>query len=119
MTPLRAVSSAIVVQSGNAALANTLALHLCVGDSWNTINNVERRLGFSSVFVPLVWASAWRAIFVYSSTPAGWLLAPLGVWLTVASCLVVQTWRINVDGSGKRDTLYPSKTAVTLFRWEK
>ena len=88
---------------------------------FSPVNNAEKRLGLSAVVVPFVWASAWFAIYQYSKTAAGWLLAPLGVWLTIASCLVIQTWRINYDSEGKRDTLFPRKyeEKVTVFRWEK
>lgn len=49
ITPLRALSSVAVHSAvpGPAAVETTkwLVLHLAVGDVWNTINNVEGRLG--------------------------------------------------------------------------
>ena len=38
-----------------------LVFHLCVGDTWNTINNTERRTGAAVPGVACVWASVLYA----------------------------------------------------------
>ncbi|CAK0826077.1 unnamed protein product [Prorocentrum cordatum] len=66
--PLRAASSVLVWQQvGHLCDATILALmlHLCVGDTWNTINNVERRLGAAVPGVFCTWLSAVFAAYSY------------------------------------------------------
>lgn len=47
-----------------------LTMHLCIGDTWNCITNVERRLGTSALGVLSVWASVVCAIaLAYRATP--------------------------------------------------
>jgi tryptophan-rich sensory protein len=47
-----------------------LALHLSVGDTWNCVTNVERRLGTSALGVLAVWGSVIAAVvFAYRATP--------------------------------------------------
>ena len=74
ITPLRALSSVAVhnATGGVAAVETTkwLVLHLCVGDVWNTINNVEGRLGTSALLVPLVVFSALNAGRQYAAVSA-------------------------------------------------
>lgn len=100
ITGLRGLSSALVyAEVGLLASAPLLdlVLHLCVGDTWNTITNIEKRLGVSASVVALVWASAWNAIVRYGqvSPAAGRILAPSGVWISVATVLTFTIWRIN------------------------
>jgi tryptophan-rich sensory protein len=84
-------------------------VHLAVGDTWNTIFTVERRLGAA---VPVVilgpWLSAVVVTAIYWQTVplAGMILSFSCVWLTVASALVFRIWQLN--GS---EPLYPLKLA--------
>lgn len=83
-------------------------LHLSIGDTWNTINNVEKRLGVAAVGVLFVLASVYTATAAYFtvSPMAAYVLAPSCVWLTVATALVWSIWSLN----GKAP-LYPTKDA--------
>ncbi len=127
--PLRAASSAILVTGGLAPYASpailALMLHLSIGDTWNTINNVERRYGASMVGVACVWISAAYAAFQYSQVDAlaGKLLSLPLIWLTIASSLIVRTWQINPsEETGEKDTILPTKLAsqegsITKLLW--
>ncbi|CAE8684769.1 unnamed protein product, partial [Polarella glacialis] len=81
VAPLRAASSVLIWQQvGHFCDITLLALmlHLAVGDTWNTVNNVEKRLGAAVPGVLCVWASAVFAAFSYYQVvpQAGQLLAP-------------------------------------------
>mmetsp|Transcript_35904 Transcript_35904/g.65907 ORF Transcript_35904/g.65907 Transcript_35904/m.65907 type:complete len:310 (+) Transcript_35904:61-990(+) len=120
VAPLRAASSMLVWEmTGNLCDVTilTLMLHLCIGDTWNTVNNVERRLGAAVPGVLCVWASALAAAYTYYQvTPlAGQLLLPTCLWLTVAAALVTDTWRVN-NTSGS-EPLYPYKGVITTEFW--
>ena len=100
----------------------SLMLHLSIGDVWNTINNTERRYGVSVTGVVLVWISKAFAAYQYFlvNPKAGKLLALPLIWLTIASTLVVQTWRLNPDPeTGKVEPLYPVQGSKkkTKFLW--
>jgi benzodiazapine receptor len=83
--------------------------HLAIGDTWNCINNVEQRKGTAVAGVAFVWASVMAVIYLYwQALPiAGMVLAPSGLWLTIASCLIYSIWKIN--GS---DPILPLKPAA-------
>jgi translocator protein len=108
---LRVISSVFIWQQMNHQfLVLPLILfvvHLALGDTWNTIFTVERRLGAA---VPVVilgpWLSAVVVTTIYWQTNpvAGMTLLFSCVWLTVAAVLVVQIWQLN--GS---EPLYPLK----------
>jgi translocator protein len=108
---LRVISSVFIWQQMNHRfLVLPLILfvvHLALGDTWNTIFTVERRLGAA---VPVVilgpWLSAVVVTTIYWQTNpvAGMTLLFSCVWLTVAAVLVVQIWQLN--GS---EPLYPLK----------
>uniref|UniRef100_A0A7S0P6H0 Uncharacterized protein n=1 Tax=Calcidiscus leptoporus TaxID=127549 RepID=A0A7S0P6H0_9EUKA len=106
---LRATSSLFVWQASGRQLCATplllLVFHLCVGDAWNTITNVERRLGTSALGVLGVLASVFAAIGAYYRTRplAGLLLLPSAVWLSIASVLTWSIWAINTP----RQPLWP------------
>ena len=109
---LRTVSSTLVwLATGRQLLCLPLLafqLHLCVGDSWNFANNQEQRLGVAVPGVAAVWASAVATTVLYGqvSTTAAWVLLPLPVWLTIASVLVYDIWRLN--GGAERYPLWPT-----------
>jgi tryptophan-rich sensory protein len=133
--PLRAASSALLVTSAATGTAATAAyaspavlalmLHLSIGDTWNTINNVERRYGTSVVGVACVWISAAFAAFQYGQVDAlaGKLLSIPLIWLTIASSLIVRTWQINpTPSTGEKESFLPTKPAsqegsITKFTW--
>jgi len=98
-------------------------MHLIIGDVWNTINNTEKRYGAAVVGVLMVLLSAVHASFRYYAVlpMAGKLLGLTCVWLSVASALITDTWRLNpvdVDGVLKRVPLFPVKgEAKTSFLW--
>ncbi|GAX21617.1 hypothetical protein FisN_29Hh052 [Fistulifera solaris] len=120
--PIRAIASSLVYQATHsyahpAILA--LVLHLSIGDTWNTINNVEQRYGTAVVGVACVWLSkAYAAYRYFQIVPvAGKLLAVTLVWLSIAATLVTATWRLNpVDGQPQ--SLIPVRGSVqTTFQW--
>ncbi|WP_254625595.1 tryptophan-rich sensory protein [Nostoc sp. TCL240-02] len=82
-------------------------VHLALGDTWNTIFTVERRLGAA---VPVVILGPWlsavvvTAIYWQTNPVAGMTLSFSCVWLTVAAVLVFRIWQLN--GS---EPLYPLK----------
>jgi len=126
--PLRAASSALLVNGGAdyaSTAVLTLMLHLSIGDTWNTINNVERRYGTSILGVACVWISAAFAAYSYGQVDplAGKLLSIPLVWLTIASSLIVRTWQLNPsESTGEKESLLPTKPAsqegsITKWTW--
>jgi len=111
---LRALSSSVIFQAtGNKLISPPLlafCAHLCIGDTWNTINNVEKRLGPAVIGVLTVLASVATVDAVYFATSkvAGLILLPSVVWITIASALVTQVYRLNNPGDGS-EPLYPVK----------
>ena len=108
---LRAASSTLVWLAAGKTLACApilfLVAHLCVGDTWNSVTNVERRLGTSAVGVLAVLASVYLAVFKYYAVRplAGLLLAPSACWISIASVLTWTIWAINEP----REPLLPRK----------
>ncbi|BAY99325.1 TspO and MBR related proteins [Tolypothrix tenuis PCC 7101] len=108
---LRVISSVLIWQQMNHQfLALPLILfvvHLALGDTWNTIFTVERRLGAA---VPVVILGPWlsavvvTAIYWQTNPVAGMILSVSCIWLTVAAVLVFRIWQLN--GS---EPLYPLK----------
>ena len=108
---LRLISSLLVWQSMNQQFLVfpliALVVHLALGDTWNTIFTVERRLGAA---VPVVIVGPWLSALIVTvmywqiNPLAGIILAPSCVWLTVAVVLVLSIWQLN----GK-EPLYPLK----------
>ena len=98
-------------------------LHLTMGDVWNTINNTEKRYGAAVIGVMMVLASAVNASIQYSTVlpKAGKLLGITCIWLSVATALITDTWRLNpveVEGGVRRVPLFPVKgEAETKFLW--
>jgi len=124
IAPLRSYSSLIVYEQTGGHFFNmtllALMLHLSVGDTWNTINNVEKRIGASVPGVLCVLASAAFASYQYYQVDpfAGKLLGATCIWLTIASALIIDTWRLNPRGEQK-DALFPVKgDAETKFIFE-
>lgn len=113
IAPLRAYASTLIFQENGGFLCDPaillFMLHLSIGDTWNTINNVERRLGASVIGVYLVFLSSLLASYLYFlvSPLAGKLLGLTCIWLAIASALVTQTWRLNLVEGGSKDKLYP------------
>jgi translocator protein len=119
---LRAISSVLVVGAA-AATATTaqqigagklltpailsLIVHLSIGDCWNYITNQEKLLGVSCTGVFFVLISSWFAIYQYYLVlpKAGFVLMPLGVWLSIATALVIGIWNINLP----RQSLWPQQ----------
>ena len=122
--PIRAVTTSMIYTSvGSYASVPilSLALHLSIGDVWNTINNIERRFGVAVTGVFCVWLSKAHAAYQYRLVNpfAGTLLGATLIWLTIASALVTATWRLNPDPeTGKPEPLYPVfDKATTKFAW--
>jgi len=124
---LRAYTGAMVVKStGHFACPAimSLMLHLSTGSLWNTVNNVERRLGVSVILLYSLWLTkAFAALMFYKVDPmAGKLLALTLTWLTAACALETRTWQINPDpNTGKPEPLIPMQHPkwTTKFRWEE
>jgi len=124
--PLRATSSVMIVHSTGLFFSfpiMSLILHLTIGDIWNSINNIEKRYGTSVVGVGLVYISAIHAVYRFFQVDeqAGTLLGVTLVWLTIASSLIIQTWRLNLDNNGEKDSLFPTVNengeSLTKFSW--
>ncbi|MEH1767245.1 MAG: TspO/MBR family protein [Nostoc sp.] len=108
---LRVISSVLVWQQMNHQLLVLplilFVVHLALGDTWNTIFTVERRLGAA---VPVVILGPWlsavmvTAIYWQTNPVAGMTLSFSCVWLTLAAVLVFRIWQLN--GS---EPLYPLK----------
>lgn len=108
---LRVISSLLVWQEMNQKFfvlpLIVFVIHLALGDTWNTIFTVERRLGAA---VPVVilgpWLSALIITFIYwqINPISGIILAPSCIWLTVAAILVFRIWQLN-----GMEPLYPLK----------
>lgn len=79
--------------------------HLSIGDTWNTVNNVENRLGTSSLGTLFVVSSVYYTTYQYYKTLplAGYILSPSCLWLSIATVLVFSIWRLN-----KKEFGYPS-----------
>ncbi|MBD2561439.1 MULTISPECIES: TspO/MBR family protein [Nostoc] len=108
---LRVISSVLLWQQMNHQfLVLPLILfvvHLALGDTWNTIFTVERRLGAAVpvvIFGPWLSAVVVTAIYWQTNPIAGMTLSFSCVWLTVAAVLVFRIWQLN--GS---EPLYPLK----------
>ena len=99
--------------------------HLSIGDTWNTINNVEQRLGTAFFGVLFVLGSVIATVGkYYEALPlAGKVLAPSAVWLSVATVLVFSIWRLNFENfnypsllpSVEEGDVKPWK--IPLFKW--
>lgn len=126
---IRAFTASRVVGVLGGIYANkavmALMFHLCVASLWNTINNVERRLGVSVIVLYLMWLSKAYAAYEFWRIDkiSGQLLAATLTWLTAAAALETNTWLINPDSdTGKVEPLYPAKVEgkwKTAFRWER
>ena len=99
---LRVIASYWVWQAvGQNYLALPLVLfiiHLALGDTWNTIFTVENRFGAAVpvVLIGPLASSLVVTVAYWQATPrAGYLLAPMCIWLVVASVLVFEIWRLN------------------------
>jgi tryptophan-rich sensory protein len=106
---LRSLSTMLVFATTGTLLHPAifaLVAHLSIGDTWNSINNVEKKLGVASVAVLFVVSSAYNVVAQYYKVlpTAGYVIAPLACWLTIATALVWSIWLIN----GK-EPLYPTK----------
>ena len=100
-TFFRASSSFLVWRATGRALCSVpilaLIAHLCVGDTWNCVTNVERRLGTSAVGVLAVWASVVNAVAAYYAAlpAAGLILLPSACWISIATVLTWTIWTMN------------------------
>ncbi|EKX47374.1 hypothetical protein GUITHDRAFT_69647 [Guillardia theta CCMP2712] len=98
---LRTVSSVVVWEAvGRQMLVLPLIAmmtHLSIGDTWNNINNVERRKGSAVAGVAFVWTSVVTCTYLYWQTIplAGMILAPSVLWLSIASVLIFNIWKLN------------------------
>lgn len=122
--PLRAASTAMIydaTQSYAHPAILAFALHLSIGDIWNTINNVEKRRGFAVTAASFVVLSKANVAYQYYliCTDAGQLMTIPLAWLVVAWALVADTWRLNVDqNTGKVEPLLPViGQSSTEFAW--
>jgi translocator protein len=118
---LRSVSSTLVYLATGSLCHPAIMMfvtHLAVGDTWNTINNVENRLGTSVVGVGFVWLTLARTLKAYYDIrpTAAYVLAPSLAWISVASCLIYSIWRLNY-AKFDRPSLYPSKEEGPLSQW--
>ncbi|WP_041763212.1 TspO/MBR family protein [[Leptolyngbya] sp. PCC 7376] len=81
------------------------AIHLALGDTWNTIFTVEGRLGAAVPVVimgPLLSSFAVAIAYWQVLPLAAWIILPSCLWLTVATVLVISIWQLN-----GQEPLYP------------
>jgi translocator protein len=92
--------------------------HLSIGDTWNTVNNVENRLGTSFLGSLFVLGSVYGTTYLYYLTNplAAKLLAPSAVWLTIACYLIYSIWRLNY-AFALRPSLFPSVEEGPPSKW--
>jgi len=116
---LRTISSFIVWERNSFTFLSfpiiMMMFHLSIGDTWNTINNVDKRPGAAVSGVLFVAASVYTTVFTYyQCVPlAGLILAPSAVWISVAAFLVVTLWKLNYDGP-EQEPLFPYKVEESL-----
>lgn len=93
--------------------------HLSIGDTWNTINNVEGRLGTAFLGVLFVLASVLYTTYRYFIVLplAGYIMAPTCLWLSIATMLVYSIWRLNYEGFNK-PSLLPSREEGPPSKWK-
>lgn len=118
---LRTISSLLVYKTTGSLLCPAIfwmMAHLCIGDTWNTINNVDNRLGSAFGGVLFVWGSVLYTTYQYylARPLAGLILAPSAVWLSVASFLVYSIWQLNKQ-KYNYPSLLPSKEEGPSAGW--
>lgn len=119
---LRGISAVIVFNSKNTLISPPIfafMLHLSIGDTWNTVNNVEKRLGTAFLGSLFVLASVLYTTFLYykANPIAAAVLFPSCIWLTIANVLVYSIWRLNYDRFDK-PSLLPSKEEGPPSNWK-
>jgi tryptophan-rich sensory protein len=110
---LRTIATVMIFQTTGTLLCTPIFAffgHLSIGDTWNTVNNVEKRLGTAVLGVSFVWLSALITTYLYYKTNigAGKILFPMNIWLSVASLLVYSIWKLNSKYLNDRPSLFPS-----------
>lgn len=118
---LRTISSVIIWQTTGSLISFPLLCimaHLSIGDTWNTINNVEQRLGTAVLGVQFVYLSVLFTTYQYYLTNplAAYILAPSCVWLTIANALVFSIWRVNYERFNS-PSLFPSVEEGPPSKW--
>ncbi|KAJ1439663.1 TspO/MBR family-domain-containing protein [Ochromonadaceae sp. CCMP2298] len=118
---LRAISGFLIYKTTGSVVSYPLMAffaHLSIGDTWNTINNVDNRLGTSAMGILSVLSSVYYTTYQYYKTlpTAGYVLAPSCVWITIASALVWTIYRINYDAFSQ-PSLFPSKEEGPPSKW--
>ena len=118
---LRTISAYLIYKSTNSLISKPLLFffaHLSIGDTWNTINNIENRLGTASLGVLFVLLSVYLTTYEYYKIfpMAGYILSPSCLWLSIATVLVFTIWKINYIKSGK-PSFYPSIEEGPLSKW--
>ena len=103
---LRTASSVLVIEATRSLVSPpvlALLAHLCIGDTWNNINNVEKEYELAVPAVLLVLASAVMATACYwrATSAAGILLLPSVLWIGVAAKLIsdIQALRLKYASS--------------------
>lgn len=101
ITLLRVAASTLVFAKNGRVLCSrpilALVAHLAIGDTWNSITNVERRLGVSFSGVFYVLASVCWAVLEFSKVDraAAYVLLPNAIWISIATVLTGSIWRLN------------------------
>lgn len=101
ITLLRVAASTMIFEANGHVLCSrpilALMVHLACGDTWNSITNVERRLGVSFSAVFAVLGSVCWAVFEYSKVDlrAAYVLLPNAVWISIATVLTGAIWQLN------------------------
>jgi len=119
ITVLRATSASLVYRAAGSRLFSLPLLclvgHLAVGDTWNTITNIEKRLGVSASACGIVAVSVYAAVyFFYDVSPlAGLILAPSALWISVACFLTMEIWKLNEP----RESLVPRVGDGKASKW--
>ncbi|CAM9693151.1 unnamed protein product [Ascophyllum nodosum] len=75
------------------------ALYKSLGDVWNKVFFERRNLNMGTAVISLYFTSLLAGIklFFDVSDKAGYLFAPTGGWVLIATCLQWSTWYLNRD----------------------
>ena len=127
ITALRATAAQMAYAGSlrNPAL-DALVLHFCIGDTWNCITNVERRLGVSAVGCFAVWGSVFRAVKAFGCVggaqgrvrPRAVFRLDLGGVRAHGVDLEPQRPTAGLPGRGRRRQRGPAPEA-TCSRWRR
>jgi translocator protein len=72
-------------------------IHLALGDTWNQVFFNHQRIGLGAIIISLFWSALLVTIYFFDDVNpwAGYFLLPTAAWVTVASLLNLEIYRLN------------------------